>query len=111
MNFTTEQLAQIATMVNGAKPQRKTKKAKNQGRTKLSDEQKAVNAKANAEAAVKLFADAGYENCVAHETIKTYDKWVEAGRKVMKGQKSLRTPKGVALFHLSQTEQIAAKTN
>ena len=107
-----ELLAAIAQIV-GAKAPRKTRKAKGQGRTKLTDEQKAVNAKVNAEVAVKMFQDAGYENCVAHETIKTYGDavkgtgWLGVGRKVMKGQKAIRTPKGVALFHLDQTEAIA----
>ena len=114
MNLNAEMIAAIAAAVQDAKPQRKakgTKKAKGQPRQKLTDEQKVVNAKANAAVAEKLFQDAGYENCVAHETIRTYDKWVEVGRRVMKGQKALRTPKGVALFHLNQTEAIAAQEN
>lgn len=86
--------------------QPKVKKAKGKKREKLTDEQKAVNAKVNAEVAVKLFEDAGFKNCVAHETIKTYDKWVEGGRRVRKGEKALRTPKGMALFHLDQTDEI-----
>lgn len=104
---------QLATAIAAAlaaatqKSQSKTtKKAKGQKRVKLTDEQKAVNAKANAEAAVKMFEEAGFKNCVAHETIKTYDKWVESGRRVKKGEKALRTPKGVALFHLDQTDEI-----
>ena len=84
----------------------KVRKAKGQKRVKLTDEQKAVNAKANAEVAEKMFAEAGFKDCQAHVTIKTYDKWVESGRRVKKGEKALRTPKGVALFHLSQTDEI-----
>lgn len=97
--------AAIAAAI-GNKP-KKAKKAKGQPRQKLTDEQKAANAKVNATVAEKLFQDAGYENCVAHETIRTYDKWIEAGRRVKKGQKALRTPKGMALFHLDQTDAIA----
>lgn len=103
--------AVAAVLANQVAPKTKTRKAKGAKREKLTDEQKAVNAKLNADVAVKLFEDAGYKNCVAHETIKTYDKWVEAGRRVMKGQKAIRTPKGVALFHLDQTEAIAALAN
>ena len=114
--------AEIATAVAAAvaaamakQPTRKAKgakKAKGQPRQKLTDEQKAVNAAVNANVAVKLFQDAGYENCVAHETIKTYDKWVEGGRRVRKGEKALRTPKGMALFHISQTSELEnAKPN
>lgn len=112
MQLTPEMLAQIATLIQASKPKRKAKgKDAAAGRAKLTDEQKALNAKANATVAEKMFADAGYENCVAHETIRTYNKWVEAGRRVRKGEKSLRTPKGMALFHLNQTDAIAAKTN
>jgi len=110
MNLNADMIAAIAAAVAAAQPQRKAKgakKAKGQPRQKLTDEQKAVNAKANATVAEKLFSDAGFENCVAHETIRTYDKWVEAGRRVVKGQKALRTPKGMALFHLDQTQPIA----
>ncbi len=108
MDMQTAIAAAVAAALAQQKPQRKVKaKGAAKGRTKLTDEQKTINAKANAEVAVKLFQDAGYENCVAHETIRTYDKWVEAGRRVMKGQKAIRTPKGVALFHLVQTDAIA----
>lgn len=87
-------------------------KGASKGREKLTDEQKAANARINADVAEMLFKEAGYENCEAHVTIKTYDKWVESGRRVRKGEKSLRTPKGVALFHLDQTSEIeTAKSN
>jgi len=102
--------AAVALALAAQKPARKAKgksKGAAKGREKLTDEQKAANAKVNADVAVKLFQDAGYENCVAHETIRTYDKWIEAGRRVRKGEKSLRTPKGMALFHMSQTDSIA----
>lgn len=105
MELSTAQLAQLAALMNGAKPP-KAKKAKGTKREKLTDDQKALNAKANAEAAVKLFEDAGFKDCRAHETIKTYDKWVEGGRRVKKGEKATRTARGVALFHLDQTSEI-----
>lgn len=105
MNLSAEQLAQLATLMNGAKPSR-GKKAKGGKRTKLTDEQKVVNAKANADAAVKMFEEAGYKDCRAHETIMTYNKWLESGRKVNAGEKALRTPRGIALFHISQTTEI-----
>ena len=60
-----------------------------------------------------LFTAKGYKNNVAHETIRTYDKWIEAGLRVKRGEKSLKTTKGVALFHLDQVAPIgiAAKAN
>lgn len=84
----------------------KTRKGKGQKRVKLTEEQKAVNAQANAAAAEKMFTDAGFKDCQAHVTIKTYGKWEEAGRRVKKGEKALRNGNGPALFHLSQTEEI-----
>jgi len=111
MEMNVEMQTAIAAAVAAAlakKPARKAKGAAKPARQKLTDEQKAVNATLNAQVAEKLFSDAGYENCKAHETIRTYDKWVEAGRRVNKGEKSLRTPKGMALFHLKQTSPLAA---
>lgn len=111
MNFTAEQLATIAAALSAPQGVRRKKPKKGEKRVKLTDDQKAINAKANAAEAEKLFKDAGFENCVAHETIKTYDKWVESGRRVRKGEKSRKTSKGVALFHLNQTDAIPAQAN
>ena len=108
MELNAEVIAAIAAAVAAAKPQRKVK-AKGDtkpGRQKLTDEQKVANAAVNATVAEKLFSDAGFKDCKAHVTIMTYDKWVENGRRVMKGQKALRTPKGMALFHIEQTSVI-----
>jgi malic enzyme len=110
MELNAEMIAAIAAAVKAATPAKKAKgKGKKAGpaRQKLTDEQKAANAVQNAAVAEKLFQDAGYENCVAHETIRTYDKWLEVGRRVNKGQKALRTPKGMALFHLDMTSPVA----
>jgi hypothetical protein len=111
MEMNVEMQTAIAAAVAEALANAKPKKAKGKkaapARQKLTDEQKAANAVLNATVAEKLFSDAGFKNCVARETIRTYDKWVEVGRRVMKGQKALRTPKGMALFHLDQTQPIA----
>ena len=78
------------------------------GKPKLSDEQKAANAKANEAAAEKLFESKGYKNCKARETIKTYDGWLQAGRRVKAKEKGLKIKKGgYALFHLDQTSPVA----
>lgn len=83
---------------------------KGQGRVKLSDEQKAKNAASNAAEAEALFKSKGYADCRANITIKTYKGWVEAGRKVKVGEKSLKHPtRGYPLFHISQTEEVAAQ--
>lgn len=112
MNITQAQLTAIAAAIQAQGGVRRGKKAKKgEKRVKLTDEQKVINAKANAAEAEKLFTDKGFKNCVAHETIKTYDKWMESGRKVRKGEKSTKTSKGVALFHLEQTELLPTATN
>lgn len=98
--------AAVAAALANAKPKKAKGKNAPKGREKLTDEQKAVNATLNAKVAEKLFSDAGFKNCVAHETIRTYDKWIEVGYRVKKGQKALRTPKGMALFHIDQCDKI-----
>jgi len=42
---------------------------------------------------------------VAHENVLTYDKWLEKGRRVRKGQKAL--PGLKFLFHIEQTDVVA----
>lgn len=81
------------------------------GRQALSDGQKAKNAAANASAAEKLFESKGYKNCKAHETIRSFNKWLEVGRRVKKGENGLKIKKGsYALFHISQTSEMPKDT-
>ena len=98
-----------ALAAKGASNGRRKSKKKGAVRAKSTDEQKAVRAAANAVEAVKLFTDAGYDNCVANVTILTYGKWAEQGRIVKKGEKALRLNGGAGypLFHLDQTEPVA----
>ena len=106
--FSPEQLAQIAALM-GTMPVR-SRKGK-PGRSKLSDEQKATNAKENETLAEELFAKAGFKNNKARETIRTYQGWVDVGRRVKASEKAHRTVnklgmKGAPLFHLDQTAEI-----
>jgi len=94
-----------------AKKGAKVKTAKPAGKSTLSDEQKAVNAKANEALAEAAFAKAGYKNNKARETIRTFGGWTQVGRKVKKGQSGLKIKKGgYALFHLDQTESLVSET-
>lgn len=81
------------------------------GRKALSDEQKGKNAVANASAAEKLFESKGYKNCKAHDTIRSFNKWLEVGRRVKKGENGLKIKKGsYALFHVDQTSEMPKDT-
>lgn len=108
-------VAAITAAMSGVLATNGTKKAKGRkgrgrsnGRVKLSDEQKQQNAAKNAAEAEELFKAKGYTDCRANETIKTYKKWIESGRKVKAGEKSLKTSAGYPLFHLAQTEPVEA---
>jgi hypothetical protein len=72
-------------------------------------------------ALVKAFEKAGYKNITLFDrtkllsqqpdvTVLTYNKWIELGRKVKPGEKSLKV-RGyhLRLFHKSQTEIMAAE--
>ena len=109
--FTAEQLAQIAAIVGSLPPRTRKAKGGKPGRTKLSDEQKATNAKENETLAEEMFAKAGFKNNKARETIRTYNGWVEVGRRVRAKESAHRTVnklgmKGAPLFHLDQTDEI-----
>jgi hypothetical protein len=57
---------------------------------------------------IKAFKKAGYNaaDIKPRENIKTYNLWIEAGRKVKQGEKSIKV-KCLRLFHLNQTEAIS----
>lgn len=77
------------------------------------DAQQASSAKADSSAkmealTLKAFRKAGFEDIKPRENVLTYGKWIEAGRKVKEGEKSVKV-KNLRLFHISQTEPITAK--
>ncbi len=104
-------LAELRALLDKKNGFKASKAAKKAGKSTLSDEQKAVNAKANEVAAEAAFAKAGYKNNKARETIRTFGGWTQVGRKVKKGQSGLKIKKGgYALFHLDQTESLVSET-
>jgi N-terminal domain of anti-restriction factor ArdC len=55
---------------------------------------------------VKAFQKAGFKDVKPHETVMTYNRWLAAGRKVKKGEQSIKV-KNLRLFHIDQTEVIS----
>lgn len=77
------------------------------------DAQQASSAKADSSAkmealTLKAFRKAGFDDIKPRENILTYGKWIEAGRKVKEGEKSVKV-KNLRLFHVTQTNPITAK--
>ena len=92
--------------LNKAKPGRKVKKAKGRGAAKLTDAEKAGYMAANDAACVKAFHEKGYDDVQPRVNVMTYNKFIEAGLRVRKGEKSVRVGP-FALFHVSQCDPIA----
>ncbi len=98
----------VQEALKAAKPQRKTKQAKSGGRKPMTEDEKAARrAKTDVETVTK-FTAAGYTNVVPRETVRTYNKWIEVGRMVKKGQKSIKCG-SFPLFHLDQTDPIGTR--
>lgn len=101
-------VSQMGVTGKASKAKGRKGRGRGRGRVKSDDATLQANAQRNAKEAEELFKSKGFENCVANETIKTYKRWLEAGRKVKVGEKSLKTSAGYPLFHLSQTEPVEA---
>jgi hypothetical protein len=109
--MTEEQVAElitkaVATALQAKKGNKKAKAAK-PGRKPLTDEQKAENRVKTDAATVANFTAKGYKDVQPRENVMTYNKWIENGRRVKKGEKSVKCG-SFALFHVNQTEAIGA---
>jgi len=76
------------------------------------EERKVQTAKADASTdmdklCIKAFKRAGFEDVQPRTKIKTYNLWLQEGRKVREGEKSVRV-KSLRLFHVTQTDAMAA---
>jgi len=56
--------------------------------------------------AVKAFKKAGFGDVKLHDDVKTYNRWVAAGRKVKPGEHAVKV-KNLRLFHISQTTLVS----
>jgi hypothetical protein len=54
---------------------------------------------------LKVFKKAGFKDVRPRETVLTFNKWVEQGRRPIEGSKSLAC-NNLRLFHLSQTRPL-----
>jgi hypothetical protein len=54
------------------------------------------------------FKAKGYKDVQPRVNVMTYDKWIENGRRVRKGEKSVKCGSW-PLFHLEQTDPIATQ--
>lgn len=98
-NRTRQAVKPKASVARRAKASRKASTAN----LPPKEERKVVFEVALVEAALA----AGYKDAKPNTNVFVYDKWLAKGRKVSKGQKAFRV-NGVPMFHLSQTEALAA---
>jgi hypothetical protein len=96
----------VAKALESKKSSKKEKGAK-PGRKPLTDEQKAANRAKTDLATVTNFTAKGYKDVQPRVNVMTYNKWIENGRRVKKGEKSIVCG-SFALFHKDQTEAISA---
>lgn len=97
--------------LNKANPKRKAKGKKAKGREKPTEADKVVYMAENDAKCVAAFVKAGVADVKPRVNVLTYNKWVEKGRMVRKGEKSVKVGP-FALFHENQTDviQITATT-
>ena len=78
---------------------------KKPGREKLTDAEKAVFAAKNDADCITAFQAAGHKNVQPRINVLTYKKWLEKGRRVKKGEKSVAVGP-FRLFHENQTSPV-----
>jgi hypothetical protein len=105
MSISKEELvSMIAAAVAAAKTERKAK-GKKTGRKLLTEEEKTEKrAKIDAQT-VTAFEKQGYKDIKPRENVRTFNKWIENGRRVKKGEKSTKCGSW-PLFHYDQTEAL-----
>lgn len=72
---------------------------------KLSVAGKTTKQVSNEIAVVRAFKREGYGVVIPHENVRTFNRWVAAGRRPIEGSHSVRAG-GLRLFHLSQTRPL-----
>lgn len=109
VSMTKEDLAALVAgaIATALEAKKSTKKAKSEkpGRKPLTDEQKQANRDKTDTATVANFTAKGYEDVQPRVNVMTYNKWIESGRRVKKGEKATICG-SFALFHVKQTEAI-----
>ena len=110
VSVTKDDLASMIAAAVAAAVASKPKKAKGEkaARKPLTDEQKAERRAKVDEATLTNFKAKGYKDVQPRVNVMTYDKWIENGRRVRKGEKSVKCGSW-PLFHLDQTDPIATQ--
>lgn len=105
VQMTKEELvALIAAAVAAAKPTKTAKGEKAPKKLKTEEEKQASRDKTDA-ATLANFKAKGYQDVQPRINVKTFNKWIEVGRRVKRGEKSTICG-SFALFHVEQTEAI-----
>lgn len=95
-------MADVPVAVNRKRPV----KGKNQRRAKGAPKDEAAieaSRQKNNELVIETFTKAGYADVQPRVNVLTYDKWLEQGRRVRRGEKHTRVG-NFALFHILQTD-------
>ena len=102
-------IAALAAALGGAKVSGKKGKSakKAKGRVKLTEAEKTAYRAANDAECIKLFTAKGITDVQPRVNVMTYDKFLDQGRRVRKGEKSTKVG-AFSLFHVSQTDPVPA---
>ena len=87
--------------------QKATKSTKKRGRKPMSDEEKTKNRDKIDVETIANFQKSGYKDVQPRVNVLMYNKWLEQGRRVKKGEKAVKCG-SFPLFHIDQTEPITA---
>jgi hypothetical protein len=98
----------VAAALEAQKATKKAKGDKKPGRKPLTDEQKRANRDKTDLATFNNFTAKGYKDVQPRINVMTYNKWIENGRRVKKGEKATVCG-SFALFHREQTEAIVTQ--
>lgn len=99
----------VSAALAANKTQRKSKTGtKAAGRKPMTDDEKAARRAAVDVETTTKFTAAGFKDVKPRETVRTYNKWIEVGRMVKKGQKSIKCG-SFPLFHIEQTDVIGTQ--
>jgi len=97
----------VAAALAATKATKKAKGGKPGAKPKTEEQKAAARAETEAKT-VKAFKAAGYDDVQPRVNIMTYNKWIENGRRVKKGEKAIKAG-SFPLFHINQTEPIKAE--
>jgi len=108
-----EAIAQAVALAMAAQPTKKAKgkaKTAQPGKPPLTEEHKQAKRDLLDAATVANFEAKGYVDIQPRVNIKTYNKWIESGRMVKKGEKATICG-SFPLFHVAQTSPLVPEND